>query len=350
MIFYTRWGTRYPDWFPSGDDRDFTTSALLRALEPHKRDLVVVSGLSNVNIYTPSSGPALRPAYAYQGGDAMLTLLTGRPAVADGPAGGPSLDTAVGDCGGAAGPPLRLMVGDFAFDDNPGVSFGSDGVAIRGERDPRAAATRVLGHDVTAPDPTGDIDVNYPALGGAHMDVAVEALAAAKTCAVTLMWGDHVVPRWLGLKEDVRDLSLYALRFQEAVTSLTFPSDPSNPFVKLQTWYAQQFASLLDRLKATRVGDGTLLDRSVVVWISESGDGATHSGHFFPVVIAGRGGGRLDVGRYLQIKPRPVPPAEVFTVARTQGDLLAALATLWGITSFGDPQIARQPLTEILTP
>jgi len=120
--------------------------------------------------------------------------------------------------------------------------------------------------------------------------------------------------------------------------------------VKLQAWYAAQFAALLTRFKNTPVGGGSLLDRSVIVWISESGVGGDHRGSFIPIVIAGRAGGRLDVGRYLQIKARPMPPADVFTIARTQGDLLAALAGLWGMSTFGDPRITRQPLTEILFP
>jgi hypothetical protein len=282
-------------------------------------------------------------------GDAMITLLTGRPATIGGPAQGPSLDTFVGDCGGAAGPPLRLVVGQFGYDDNPGVSFGADGVAIRGERDPRAVATRLLGHTVNAPDPAGDIDTIYPMLAAAHMDVAVEALATSKTCAVTLMWGDQVVPKWIGLNQMMHPLSHFALNNFDAFTSPN-PHPDGNQFVTLQTWFAQQFAALLGRLRAVPIGSGTLLDQSVVLWISESGVGDDHLGRFIPVVIAGQGGGRLDVGRYLQIKPRPMAAADVFTITRTQGDLLAALAGLWSKARFGDPAIVRQPLIEILKP
>jgi hypothetical protein len=350
VIFYTRWGTNYPDWFPTGSDRNFAMRPLLQPLEPYKGELMVISGLTNANVYTDIPGMELRAANSNQPGDSMLVLLTGRPATPNFPATGPSLDTAVGNCGGAAGEPLRLAVGQFGFNDSPGVSFAANGAAILGERDPRLVAMRVLGHTVTAPDPGGDINAIYPALGAAHMDVAVEALATAKTCAVTLMWGDHVTPQWLNLSGDAHSLSHLAPNLYAAVAVANPTFDPNNQYVRLQTWYAQQFASLLERMRAVPVGAGTLLDRSVVVWISDSGTGSDHQGLFIPVVIAGRGGGRLDVGRFLEIRTRPVPANELPIVGRTQGDLLAALASLWGISAFGDPLIARQPLTEILRP
>jgi hypothetical protein len=285
----------------------------------------------------------------------MTTLLTARPAAGRDVAQGPSLDTAVGDCGGAAGPPLRLTVGTFGWTDMSGISYGADGLPIRGERDPNAVATRVLGHGVDAPDPDGPpgaIDTTYPALGAAHMDVAVEALATRKTCAVTLMWGDQVEPRWIGISDYVHDLSHTGNSVYLAVTTPTWyqPQTTLKGYPKVLEWYAQQFARLLDRMRAVPLGNGTLLDRSVVIWISDNGSGPDHSGDFLPIVIAGRAGGRLDVQRYLEFAPRPIPWSEVYIPRRTQGDLLAALASLWGIGTFGDPAIARQPMTEILKP
>jgi len=349
LIFYTRWGTSYPEWWPTGSDRSFTMSTMMQALEPYKDELIVVSGLTNANL----ASAQLVAANASETGDGMFTLLTARPAGQGGPATGPSLDTVVGDCGGAAGPPLRLAVGQYGFNDSPGVSFADDGSPIRGEHDPHAVAMRVLGHDVTAPDPTGDINAIYPAIGTAHMAVAVEALATAKTCAVTLMWGDHFNPAVLGITgSDLHELSHDTIGLFESVNGGT--PRPDNRFAKMQRWYAQQFASLLDRLRATPLGSGTLLDQSVVVWISESGTGVDHQGFYIPVVIAGGGGGgRLDVGQFLEIRPHQRSDGgfvETTTIERTQGDLLQALANLWGMPSFGDVRIARQTLKEILKP
>src|ERR1041384_7531695 len=137
-------------------------------------------------------------------------------------------------------------------------------------------------------------------------------------------------------------------------TALTGPPQPSNStgqFQKLQTFYAQEFAALLTRMSNAPVCAGTLLDRSVVVWISESGQGEDHRGYFMPVVIAGGADSGIDVGRTIEIVPHPVPIENLLAVVRTQGDLFAALGRLWGLPpTFGDPRIARQPLTEILLP
>jgi len=61
----------------------------------------------------------------------MMTLLTGEFVMPGGTPHGPSLDNAVGDCGGT-GPPLRLAVGQFGYDDNPGVSFDRNGNGLFG--------------------------------------------------------------------------------------------------------------------------------------------------------------------------------------------------------------------------
>jgi hypothetical protein len=348
VIFYTRWGTSYPEWWPTGTETTFALGSVLSPLERYKDRLIILSGLTNANVYADAT---LRPAAATDGSPdaAMATLLTALPAASDGSVSGASFDTAVGTCGGSTGPPLRLAVGQFGYDDDPGVSFDAVGVPLRGERDPVVAA-RSVGVPVRPIDLTASIDSNYPMIGQAHIEVAAEALAAGKTCAVTLMWGDDFVPTFLGLTQRVHELShttsdLYAAVQQSGGTVVP------TPFGKLQNFYAQMFLALLDQMSNTPVGAGTLLDQSVVVWISETGQGSDHLGRYIPVVIAGSGGGRLDVGRYIQVKPH-APAAGTFididSVVRTQGDLFAALGRLWGVGGFGDPRITRQPLTEIL--
>jgi hypothetical protein len=348
VIFYTRWGTSYPEWLPTGTERSFTLGPILQPLARYQNQLIVISGLTNANLYMDTAGTVLRGANANDMGDAMISLLTAAPAPIGGPASGPSFDTIVGIRPGAAGPPLRLAVGQFGFDDNPGICFGTDGAALRGEPDPNAVSMRLLGHYNLLP--SGDIDSTYPLIGAAHIAVIQEALYRNLTNTAVLMWGDHVVPKWLGLglTDDVHTLSHLGNNAYTAFSTAMPPVSAANPFRTLQTWCATQFAMLLDSLAAVPIGSGTLLDQSVVIWLSESGAAVDHTGYFMPVVIAGRGGGRLDVGRFIDLKPRPVPANDLTVVTRTQGDLLSALGVLWTIPRFGDPAITRQPLTEIL--
>jgi len=348
VIFYTRWGTSYPEWLPTGADRNFTLGPILAPLAPFQHYLIPVDGLTNANVYTDGSGVVLRGANANDMGDAMVSLLTAAPAPIGGPASGPSFDTVIGTRPGALGPPLRLAVGQFGFDDNPGICFDAKGVALRGEGDPNAVAMRLFGH--TARSPTGDIDSDYPLLGAAQIGNAAEALARGLTDTVVLMWGDHVDPKWLGLSQDVHTLSHLTSGAYTALSAPMPPSSPTGQFQTLQTWYATQFRNLLQELSVIPVGATSLLDQSVVIWISESGTGSDHQGYFIPVVIAGGGGGRLDIWKYIDLETHPVPASDLQVVTRTQGDLFAALARLWGIPTFGDPAITRQPMLELLKP
>jgi len=47
VIFYTRWGTSYPEWLPTGADRNFTLGPILAPLAPFQHYLIPVDGLTN---------------------------------------------------------------------------------------------------------------------------------------------------------------------------------------------------------------------------------------------------------------------------------------------------------------
>lgn len=56
---------------------------------------------------------------------------------------------------------------------------------------------------------------------------------------------------------------------------------------------------MLEKMRAIREGDGTLLDHSMVMFGSGMRDGNAHSPSNLPILLAGRGGGTLATGRYL---------------------------------------------------
>ena len=76
--------------------------------------------------------------------------------------------------------------------------------------------------------------------------------------------------------------------------------------VLINKHHVDMFAYLLDRLRATPEGDGTLLDHSMLVYGSSISDGNRHLHHDLPLVLAGGGGGRLRGGRHLRY-PRETP-------------------------------------------
>jgi hypothetical protein len=74
--------------------------------------------------------------------------------------------------------------------------------------------------------------------------------------------------------------------------------------------HVEQFAYLLGRLKATPDGDGTLLDRCLIVYGSGISDGDAHAHDDLPIVLAGRGNGTVTTGRHLRY-PRETPLANL---------------------------------------
>jgi len=72
-------------------------------------------------------------------------------------------------------------------------------------------------------------------------------------------------------------------------------------FVELRKFHTKQIAGLCAKLQATPEGDGTMLDNTLIVYLSDSGEGHHPSLYEWPVVLIGNLGGRLKTsGRYLQ--------------------------------------------------
>ena len=57
---------------------------------------------------------------------------------------------------------------------------------------------------------------------------------------------------------------------------------------------------MLDKLRTTQDGDGTLMDNVMVVYASAISDGNRHTHEDLPVIVAGRGKGQIKPGRHIQ--------------------------------------------------
>ena len=78
--------------------------------------------------------------------------------------------------------------------------------------------------------------------------------------------------------------------------------------VKINTWQIGLFGKFLERLKNTPDGDGSLLDHSVILWGSGMSDSNSHSAIDVPLLLAGKGAGRLKGDRHIAA-PRATPLA-----------------------------------------
>ncbi|MGH9657552.1 MAG: DUF1552 domain-containing protein [Bryobacteraceae bacterium] len=78
-------------------------------------------------------------------------------------------------------------------------------------------------------------------------------------------------------------------------------------------WHVEEFAYLVAKLKSIPEGDGTLLDRTCLLFIHEHAEANDHKNNGLPLILAG-GGGKLVTGRHSKM-------------AGTMGDLYLTLAS-----------------------
>jgi len=96
-----------------------------------------------------------------------------------------------------------------------------------------------------------------------------------------------------------------------------------------------QFAYMIKRMQSIREGDGTLLDNCIMMWGSGLEDGNKHARENLPFIVAGRGGGSINTGRFLP------------NVRGNQGDLLTTLLGCAGVPLDRPIGIATKQITEI---
>lgn len=80
--------------------------------------------------------------------------------------------------------------------------------------------------------------------------------------------------------------------------------DMIDKFAKINEYHVSLFAYLLDKLKSTPDGDGSLLDHSMYLYGSGMGDPNLHDHINLPILVAGGGAGKLKGGRHIQYEER----------------------------------------------
>jgi hypothetical protein len=96
-----------------------------------------------------------------------------------------------------------------------------------------------------------------------------------------------------------------------------------------------QFAYMVKKMAQLREGDGSLLDHCIMMWGSGLEDGNKHTRENLPFIIAGKGGGALKTGRFID------------SVKGNQGDLLTTLLHCAGVPMDRPLGIAKGEISEI---
>jgi len=180
------------------------------------------------------------------------------------------------------------------------------------------------------PAPSGRGGTNnaaYPEQIKQMMDVVTHALACdvTRVASLQLSYGfSNVTHTWLG----------------HTSAHHTMSHDNTDRRAELQaidTWYATQFAYLLQKLDSFSEGNGTLLDNTLVVWGRELGTTA-HRMERVPLILAGKAGGALVTQRSLNYDKQQ------------HARLLVSIARILGvdINSIGDRQVDPGPLAGLV--
>jgi len=75
---------------------------------------------------------------------------------------------------------------------------------------------------------------------------------------------------------------------------------------KINAYHVKMFAYFLGKLQATPDGDGTLLDHTTMIYGAGIADSNSHSPINIPIVLAGGGAGNLKGGRHIRFKGVPL--------------------------------------------
>jgi Protein of unknown function (DUF1552) len=88
--------------------------------------------------------------------------------------------------------------------------------------------------------------------------------------------------------------------------------DPANvaKLIKINTYHVTQFARLLEKLRSTPEGDGSLLDHVMMIYGAGMSDADKHDPLNLPIVVAGGGCGQLHGGRHVRY-PKDTPLANL---------------------------------------
>lgn len=76
-------------------------------------------------------------------------------------------------------------------------------------------------------------------------------------------------------------------------------ADKLRQYQLINRWHVEQYAYLLRKLDAMKEGESTVLDNSMVLFASALSDGNKHDPHRLPLLLSGKGGGRIDSGQHL---------------------------------------------------
>ena len=127
-----------------------------------------------------------------------------------------------------------------------------------------------------------------------QFDIAAAALISGMTNVITLVSGSGGQSG--GSFPEIGVANSHHIGHGGSYPGMTY----AECFVKVRQLHTQLIARLAKKLDAIKEGNGTMLDNTLIVYLSDSADGNHPSCYTWPVVLLGNLGGKLKLGgRYL---------------------------------------------------
>lgn len=390
-------GVYTPQWFPTGDETNFTLSPIHQGLAPYKSKVLFTGGL---DMQVAVSGPGeqhQRGIGAFLTGAKLDTgTFVGNDGSRAGYALGPSIDQTLVPIIGAGTRLPSLQLGVHALLPNVAgvVSYKGSNQPLLPQNDPRLTF-RTLFMDSGMP-PTemeklrlrrrsvlDTVQAQLAALkkgvsksDQARLDQHLTLVRDLETRLTTLPPGSCTQPTDPGTIEFQReaeiptvtriqmDLLTLAIRcdltrvatvmFSDAMNHITMPhlniasdihnlthysdSDPTRAQVGTRdTWQTGVLANLMSELDSIQDDDGSkALDNTLIFWGSDVSRGNVHSHDDMPFILAGGGAG-FRMGRYVR------------WTNQFHNNLLVSIVNGMGgnVTTYGDPQFCTGPLSNL---
>jgi len=158
-------------------------------------------------------------------------------------------------------------------------------------------------NSVDIPAPTGSIPTDFAEHARLMLDLLTLAFQTDTTRVITVLMGIEQSPRnypEIGLTEGHHGLTHHQ-GDKAKIEKVT----------QINEYHIKQFTYLLDKLKAARDGDGTLLDNAMIVYGAALADGNSHQHNNLPTVLAGRAAGTIRPGRYIRY-PNETPITNLY--------------------------------------
>ena len=178
----------------------------------------------------------------------------------------------------------------------------------------------MTGQGCTPPARPANTAADVPTKGQLMTDLLVTSLACNLTRVATMQWGDS---------EAKFPLNFAPLNLSDVHHGYQHDSvyNPTALF-QIYRWFGSNFAYLLDKLASVKEGDGTMLDNTVVLWVSEIQEPPTHNQNNMPFMIAGGKNAGIKTGRWLKVPSQP------------HNNMLVTLLNVFGGTekTFGNPK------------